>query len=683
MVRPLRLLWIALIPLFVVVVALFTLSESSPTAAQARPTATAMPSSCLTELQKWVDPEVIPLGDSSQVTLVVSGTCAAWGGPIDLVLLADISNSMTKYKQGSLPTTIPTRPEPTSTGERPTPTPPTGNEPTPGSGAPEGEPPFCNPVRGNEPSPTPTRRPGWRPTPTPMPPVFSTPDINELEPAGDADRIRDVQKWIGDFLGDLNIERDMAADRLRVGLVAFDERVQVSVALSSERNKVSTGVNRLRGGSITRINTGMREAVRVLKGTGARPDPRTKVIIILSDFQFCAKDMRNLGVDKDTHVFTVGFGVRDYDRRKLSELASQGAYVSERGSMKPFLDAYTKQLAKGEPVSIASLLVRDVLTDTMQLDAGSITPPNVTVTGQQMEWKFEPPTLPVTLTYRVQPQAAGLWPVSVSAGIQYVDSRSAIGSGWFPPVEIEVLPPTATPTATPTASPTPTDTPTPLPTETPAPRAKYLPILFRNWPPEPTATPAPTKCVPEAQLLSVALAIDTSTSMSEKTPGQTQSKLEAAIEAAQEFVNQLKDVDRVAIVGFNNAAHVETSLTSDRGQIAAALRALPSRQAVGTRIDLGLRAAYDELTRSPQSGRVRAIVLLTDGRQIGDPNDVAAAARQARDAGITVVTIGLGGDVDSDLLRGIADLYYEAPGSEELLRIYREVARYIPCPGEP
>ncbi len=685
--RQLRLLFIALIPSVAILATLLSLSNSSPTAAQARPTATSVPSSCLTELRKWVDPEIIPLGESSEVTMVVSGTCAAWGGPIDLVLLADVSNSMTKFKQSGIPTTIPTRPEPTSEGtpERGTPTPPQGNEPTPGSGAQEGEPPFCNPVRQNEPSPTPTRRswPPWRPTPTPIPPVFATPDINELEPAGDEDRIRDVQKWIGDFLNHASIDRDMRADRLRVGVVAFDERVQVSVGLSSERSKVASGVNRLRGGSITRINTGVREAVRVLNGSGARPDPRTKVIIILSDFQFCAKDMRNLGIDKNTHVFTVGFGVRAYDRRKLNDLASQGAYVSERGSMKPFLDAYAGSLATGEAVSIASLVVRDLLTDTMQLDTSSITPPDVTVTGQEMEWKLEPPTLPMTLTYRVQPQAVGLWPVSVKAGIEYIDSRSGVGFDWFPPVEIEVLPPTPTPTATETASPTPTDTPTPLPTETPTPRAKYLPILFRNWPPEPTVTPEPTKCRPEAQLLSVALVIDTSTSMSDTTPGQTQTKLAAAIEAAQEFVNQLKPVDMVSIIGFNSAAHVETPLTGDRARISSALQALPGRQAVGTRIDLGLRAGYEELTRTPQTGRVSAIVLLTDGRHIGDPNDVIRIAAQVREAGIGIVTIGLGGDVDSDLLRGIADLYYEAPGSEELLRIYREVARYIPCPGEP
>jgi hypothetical protein len=399
--------------------------------------------------------------------------------------------------------------------------------------------------------------------------------------------------------------------------------------------------------------------------------------------------MRSTGIDGDTVVMTLGFNVRNYDKRKLRDLASEGGLAFDRATSKSVMDAYDQHLDTSRPVSLSSLSVSDELTDTMQLVVGSVNPPTVTITGQLLEWQFAPPSIPTTLTYRVEPLAPGHWPVSKQADASFVDSEGAIGSGRFPPAEVDVLEytPTATSTATPTATDTATFTPTP--TNTPTPAAIALPLVFRNWPPVPTPTPSPvpTKCIPEAQTVDVAEVIDTSTSMSEPTTQGGMAKLQAAIQAAQELVNNLKADDQVTIVGFNSTSFVETTLTSDRARIAAALAALPSRQATGTQINLGLQAALDELTSGRHlPGNTRGIILVTDGRQVGDPQDVIDVADRIKAENIALVTIGLGGDVDSVLLRQIASApqyYYEAPNAEDLLRIYREVARYIPCPEQP
>jgi hypothetical protein len=117
----------------------------------------------------------------------------------------------------------------------------------------------------------------------------------------------------------------------------------------------------------------------------------------------------------------------------------------------------------------------------------------------------------------------------------------------------------------------------------------------------------------------------------------------------------------------------------------AALRALPSTQAAGTSIDSGLQAARSELTGARHlAGNARSIILVTDGAQSGgDTATVRDAAAAAKAAGIQIVTVGLGEGADASLLSEVAsrpELFYAAPSTEDLLRIYREVARLIPCP---
>jgi Mg-chelatase subunit ChlD len=215
----------------------------------------------------------------------------------------------------------------------------------------------------------------------------------------------------------------------------------------------------------------------------------------------------------------------------------------------------------------------------------------------------------------------------------------------------------------------------------------YLPILFRNWPPPlPTPTPATTKCVPSAQTVDIAEVIDTSTSMKDPTSSGGIPKLQAAIAAAKELVLLLKPADQASVVAFNSKSYLQVGLTSDRAALNAALASLPSTQAVGTRIDLGLDAAHQELIGPHHlSQNNRSIVLVTDGRQIGPPGSeaVTAAADRIKADGIKLITVGLGTDVDEDLLRSIAsspDLYFPAPNAEELLEIYRKIALVIPCP---
>jgi Mg-chelatase subunit ChlD len=219
--------------------------------------------------------------------------------------------------------------------------------------------------------------------------------------------------------------------------------------------------------------------------------------------------------------------------------------------------------------------------------------------------------------------------------------------------------------------------------------------------------PPPTPCVPQYQHADLILVLDTSTSMQRETrAGRT--KLEAALEAAGTFADSLSlerdgygRQDRLAIVGFNNTAWTELTLSDDRARIDQALAALPAKSAEGTRLDLALEQGIRAWTESwvlPANRPV--LVLLTDGlpnRVPFGPGSahpecadqectVLKAATAAKDAGARVFTIGLG--LPDDVLRRLLEEaasspgdYAFAPDAEDLAAIYRQIAgRVRACP---
>ncbi len=721
MMRRTRVLWIGMIPILLATTAFMALASAEP---YAEPFAEDEPESlCVPYLDKWVDPSLLILGETSKVTLVMTSTCPSANLPIDLVILADESNSMTPRKGRGIDR--PGKPTPTDPGEPPTPdpnatpdpggTPPGGGDATPVTGRRGGEPPFCRPGGDALPPPGPPRptnpppptdppgpepfggngwpfQPPTLPSPTPDPGGGGgdePPDIEDLEPSGGEDWVREIKKFVRDFVDQPEVDRDLTNGKLRLGFVSFNKRARIRVSLTDNASRITSGANKLRGDDVTRIKMGMREAERILRGTSHGQDTeRVKVILILSDFQFCKNDMRGFGRSRDEiKIVPVGFGVRSYDWRKMYEMATKNEYVAPRHRLNKVMEIYNEVLPQDLTVTMDEVTVKDELAANMELIPGSVDPPTVTITGKLLEWQFAPPTFPLTLSYVVEPQAPGVQPVSEKAEALWTDSETSKGTAPFPDVDIECLAPTPTPTATSTPTATPTSTPTPTNTPTPAPR--YLPILFQNWP-EPTPVPTPTVCVPEEQTVDVGLVIDTSTSMSDATSPGGPRKLDAAVGAAQELVNLLKVEDQAAVVGFNSEALLATQLTSDHALITAALQSLPATQSPGTRIDKGLRTGLSELT-SPRhkSANNRSIILVTDGRQSEGGNDLVLAAAQAiKAAEITLVTVGLGTDVDGQLLRNIASvdpdtgrsLYYPVPNAEDLNRIYREIARVIPCP---
>lgn len=255
-------------------------------------------------------------------------------------------------------------------------------------------------------------------------------------------------------------------------------------------------------------------------------------------------------------------------------------------------------------------------------------------------------------------------------------------------------------------TPTPTNTaPTETPTSTATPTMTSEPSATSTRTPTPTATPdhyriylphGETICLPKRQFVDVVLVLDRSTSMLRPVFEGGLAKNEAAIDAAKSFVGLLQLApdplgrhDNVAIVGFNDVAWTELALSNDAPMALAALDALRSKTAEGTRLDLALtegQRPFAGAGRRPDN--LPVMILLTDGlpNRVPTPSSggtqedtVLAAASAAKSQGTMIFTIGLGTtrDIYPRLLIGAASepwAYHYAPKPEDLVDIYAQIA---------
>jgi Ca-activated chloride channel homolog len=139
----------------------------------------------------------------------------------------------------------------------------------------------------------------------------------------------------------------------------------------------------------------------------------------------------------------------------------------------------------------------------------------------------------------------------------------------------------------------------------------------------------------------VILAIDVSLSM--MATDVQPSRLEAAQEAAREFVEELPETINVGLVAFDGIARVAVPPTLDRQAAQRAVDAL--ELGPGTAIGEAIFASLDalELARVAENGEdvPGHIVVMSDGATtVGRPNAAGAAA--ASEAGIPVSTISFG-----------------------------------------
>ena len=194
----------------------------------------------------------------------------------------------------------------------------------------------------------------------------------------------------------------------------------------------------------------------------------------------------------------------------------------------------------------------------------------------------------------------------------------------------------------------------------------------------------------------IMMAIDTSLSM--EATDVDPSRLEAAQQAAIDFVELLPPKLNVGLVTFNGAATIKVPPTTDRELLVAAISDLPlgERTAIGEAIFASLEAIRTVPSDDEGSAPPARVVLMSDGSTTdGRPNAVAAEA--AVEVGVPVSTIAFGTDqgtitipeeplpipvpVDRTALREIAEAtngeFYEAATAEQLEAVYDDIGSSI------
>lgn len=203
------------------------------------------------------------------------------------------------------------------------------------------------------------------------------------------------------------------------------------------------------------------------------------------------------------------------------------------------------------------------------------------------------------------------------------------------------------------------------------------------------AKPERTVAVPIEQA-TVMLVTDHSRSMA--AVDIAPSRLEAALRAANDFLDEVPADLRVGAVAFNNRARMIQAPSTDRASVRTALGTLSARGGTATGDGLALALAAVRRPALPgQKPPPAAIVLLADGRA-STGRDVLEVARAAREARVPVHAVALGtaqgalpggGTATSDqaTLRQVADLtggrFATAADADELRAVYRDLGSAV------
>ena len=175
-------------------------------------------------------------------------------------------------------------------------------------------------------------------------------------------------------------------------------------------------------------------------------------------------------------------------------------------------------------------------------------------------------------------------------------------------------------------------------------------------------------------------------------------RMDAAKQAAKEFLGMLPNGFNVSLVSFSGSTAVLVPPTTDRGAVAVAIENL--RVSVSTAIGDGIYASLQALEQAPpdpdhpDDPAPGAIVLLSDGStNMGRPS--AGAAAEAKKQGIPVYTIAYGTadgyvenqgrreavPVDKGELLRIANISggkaFDAESSSQLRQVYSSIAQSV------
>nr|WP_254768852.1 vWA domain-containing protein [Salinilacihabitans rarus] len=151
---------------------------------------------------------------------------------------------------------------------------------------------------------------------------------------------------------------------------------------------------------------------------------------------------------------------------------------------------------------------------------------------------------------------------------------------------------------------------------------------------------------------------------------------ERRLDATRDFIGVLNESqgDKVGVYEFNNYGHEIHHLSNDFDSVNASL---DTEADGGTNMAAGMDIALDAYDEDGDD-RERVMVLLSDGENNNEYLDqqTRQRAEDAAEDGVTVYTVGLGSDINDDLLEEVANTtggkYFHVDDADDLAEIFEE-----------
>jgi Mg-chelatase subunit ChlD len=181
--------------------------------------------------------------------------------------------------------------------------------------------------------------------------------------------------------------------------------------------------------------------------------------------------------------------------------------------------------------------------------------------------------------------------------------------------------------------------------------------------------------------VNLALVIDKSGSMADAD------KISRVKSALLALVSQLRDTDTLSIVVFDTEAQVLLPARSlaDRIYIKQLIRNIAPGGS--TNIHEGLMLGYREVRKNYRKDATNRVILLTDGianQGETDPEKIAQDSLRFNDQGIDLSTIGVGMDLNKDLLRELAKsgrgLFHFVADAEDIEKVFIKEVQSLVSP---
>lgn len=243
----------------------------------------------------------------------------------------------------------------------------------------------------------------------------------------------------------------MDARFVQLGVIAFDDVVEVMAPLGSDKARLHQAIDDIRWNTGTNLVDSL-DAARQMLGSAARRPDAAPVIVFMTDGNHSVSSPPIGQLDAviaavraaAIETYAIGLGP-DVDPSVLRRIASEPSKYYDSPSAEELTRIYLGIAGRIEArVLFQTVVVRDEVPANMVFEAGSARPfaPAVSADGRTLTWTLaDVPTTGTAITYRLRPTEAGVHPTNVVAIASGVDGWGQPHELTFPVPRVEVLAP--------------------------------------------------------------------------------------------------------------------------------------------------------------------------------------------------------------------------------------------------